>query len=83
MLNLFIKMPNHVYQIIIRGHLDNSWSEWFDGWIINYENDGNTVITSPSIDQVALFSMLKKMNDLNLTFISMQQIPNVFDVKSS
>lgn len=67
-------MPNQVYQIILKGHLDSNWSEWFDGWVIDHETTGNTTITSPPIDQVALFSVLKKMNDLNLTFISMHSI---------
>jgi hypothetical protein len=74
-------MPNQVYQIVIKGNLDTTWSEWFDGWMIDYENSGNTVITSPPIDQVALFSVLKKMNDLNLTFISMQRFQKIGDVK--
>jgi hypothetical protein len=76
-------MPNHVYKIVIKGHLDNTWSEWFGGWNLVNEHDGNTIITSPPIDQVALFSILKKMNDLNLAFISMQQVPNSVDVKRS
>jgi hypothetical protein len=74
-------MPNQVYQIVIKGNLDTTWSEWFDGWMIDYEGEGNTVITSPPIDQVALFSVLKKMNDLNLTFISMQRFQKIGDIK--
>jgi hypothetical protein len=73
-------MPNQVYQIVIKGNLDTTWSEWFDGWMIDHESNGNTIVTSPPIDQVALFSVLKKMNDLNLTFISMQRSQKISDI---
>ncbi len=71
---MYPQMPNQAYQIVLKGHLDNNWSEWFDGWKIDHEGNGDTVVTSPPIDQVALFSVLKKMNDLNFTFISMRVI---------
>ena len=39
--------PNQpiVYQIRIKGHLDQQWTDWFEGLTITLEDDGNTLLT--------------------------------------
>ena len=57
------------YQIRIKGHLDDSWSEWFDGMMITHEDD-TTLLTGTVTDQTALYGLLIKMRDLGLILIS-------------
>ena len=35
-----------VYQIKIKGHLGNQWSDWFDGLTITPDKEGNTLLTN-------------------------------------
>jgi len=59
-----------VYEIRVKGHLDQHWSAWFDGMTVNNEASGDTVISGPLVDQAALHSLLVKVYNLNLTLIS-------------
>ena len=63
-----------VYTIRVKGHLDQSWSEWFDWMTITNEANGDTAISGPVIDQAALHSLLVKVHNLNLTLISVLSI---------
>ena len=63
-----------VYQIRIKGHLGRQWKERFDGMTITQEEDGNTLLTGPLVDQAALFGLLKKVRDLGLPLVSINCI---------
>ena len=63
-----------IYQIKIKGHLDLRWSEWFDGLTISHEPNGETTLSGPVMDQPALFGLLLKIRDLNLTLLSLNRI---------
>lgn len=67
-------MPSQRYQFRVKGHLDASWSEWFDGSEIALAGDGTTLLTSVIADQSALHGLLARIRDLNLTLLSLQQI---------
>ena len=60
----------YVYQIRIRGHLSDQWTNWFEGLTITLEEDGDTLLTGPIVDQLALFGLLKKVRDLGLPLVS-------------
>ncbi len=62
------------YQIKIKGHLDPRWSEWFDELTITHQPNGATLLTGPVMDQSALFGLLLKIHDLNLTLLSLNRI---------
>jgi len=64
--------PNQpaVYQIRIKGYLGPKWIDWFEGLVITLEEDGNTLLTGPVIDQAALHGLLKKVRDLGMPLIS-------------
>ena len=62
------------YQIKIKGHLDPRWSEWLDGLTITHEANGETTLFGPVVDQPALFGLLLKIRDLNLTLLSLNRI---------
>ena len=62
------------YQIRIKGHLDNQWADWFEGLTITREEDGNTLLTGPIVDQSALYGLLKKVRDLGMTLVSVNGV---------
>ncbi len=61
------------YQIRIEGHLENL-TEWVDGLSIKLEDDGNTMLTGPIVDQAALYGLLKKIHDLGIPLVSVASI---------
>jgi hypothetical protein len=66
------------YQIRVKGHLDDKWSDWFEGLTITLEADGETLLSGPVTDQAALHGLLKKIGNLGLTLLSVNRVePNV------
>jgi len=59
-----------IYQVRIKGHLGQEWASWFEGLTITLEEDGNTLLTGPVVDQAALHGLLKKARDLGLPLVS-------------
>jgi hypothetical protein len=59
-----------VYQIRIKGHLGRHWTDWFEGLAITLEDNGETLLTGPVVDQAALHGLLKKVRDLGLPLLS-------------
>lgn len=62
------------YEIEIEGHLDDRWQAWFEGFTISRTVNGRTVLTGPIRDQAALYGVLKKINNLGLTLISVNPV---------
>ncbi|GAC1350357.1 MAG: hypothetical protein NVSMB27_32100 [Ktedonobacteraceae bacterium] len=65
---------HEVYQIIIKGHLDPEWSDWFDGLTITMVDNGETILSGPIVDQTALHGVLIKIRDLGLPLLSLVRI---------
>ena len=63
-----------IYQIRVKGHLSPQWMDWFDGLTITLEEDGNTRLTGPVVDQSALHGLLKKVRDLGLPLLSINSV---------
>jgi hypothetical protein len=67
-------MMTHFYEIRIAGHLDAHWADWFDGMSITLEEDGATLLSGPVPDQPALHGLLRKVRDLGLPLVSVNEI---------
>ena len=59
-----------VYQIRIEGHLGPKWTAWFGDVSITLEDNGETLLTGPVVDQAALHGLLRKIRDLGMPLIS-------------
>ncbi len=59
-----------VYQIRIKGYLGSQWTDWFGGLVITLEDNGDTLLTGPVVDQAALHGILKKVRDLGIPLVS-------------
>ena len=69
-----------IYQIRIKGHLGPKWADWFNGLTITHEEDGNTLLAGPVVDDAALHGLLKKVRDLGMPLISVITVtPNQAD----
>jgi hypothetical protein len=63
-----------LYEIRIKGHLDNRWADWFDGLTITLEDNGETLLTGPVVDQAALHGLLRKVRDLGMPLLSVTRV---------
>ncbi len=63
-----------VYQIRIKGHLGPRWTDWFGGMTITLEDNGDTLLTGPVVDQAALHGLLRRVRDLGLPLISVTRV---------
>ena len=72
-------MANHldqpmVYQIRIEGHLGPKWTAWFGDVSITLEDNGETLLTGPVVDQAALHGLLRKVRDLGMPLVSVEHV---------
>ena len=58
------------YEVRIKGHLDARWAEAFEGLTITLEEDGNTLLFGPEIDEAALHRLLRNVRDFGMTLLS-------------
>jgi len=63
-----------LYEVRVRGYLDACWANRFEGLTITLEEDGNSLLTGPVIDQAALHGLLKKVRDLGMPLISVSPL---------
>ena len=66
-----------IYQIRIKGHLGHKWTDWFEGLTITLEENGETLLTGPVVDQAALHGLLKKVRDLGMPLLSVNRAESV------
>jgi hypothetical protein len=65
------RLPDqHHYQIRLKGHIDDRWSDWFDGMTVSQRPGGTTLLSGPVADQAALHGLLGKINNLGLPLLS-------------
>jgi hypothetical protein len=63
-----------VYQIRIKGHLGREWTDWFGCLTLTLEDNGDTLLTGPVVDQAALHGLLRKVRDLGVPLLSVNRV---------
>ncbi len=63
-----------LYEIRLKGHLDSRWADHFDGLSITLEDNGETLLSGPVIDQAALHGVLRKVRDLGTPLLSVIRV---------
>jgi hypothetical protein len=63
-----------IYQIRIKGHLGQQWMDWFAGLTITLEENGDTLLTGPVVDQPALHGLLKRVRDLGMPLLTVNRL---------
>jgi dihydroorotate dehydrogenase len=58
------------YEIRVKGHLKDHWSEWFDGLKITNLENGEALLSGEIVDQAALHGVLAKVRDLGLPLVA-------------
>lgn len=66
--------PSNIYEIRVKGFLEEEWGDWFDGMSITHVEEGETTLTGPVVDQPALFGLLFKVSSLNLALLSVNVV---------
>jgi hypothetical protein len=62
------------YEIRLKGHLDARWMDWFENMSFTHASDGTTILSGPVVDQAALYGLLRKVRDLGLPLIAVNQV---------
>jgi hypothetical protein len=63
-----------LYEIRIKGHLDDRWATWFVGLTLTREDNGETLLSGPVVDQAALHGLLRKVRDLGMPLLSVIRV---------
>ena len=72
------------YEIRLKGHLEARWVKWFNGLAIKLEDNGDTLLTGPVVDQAALHGLLKRVRDLGLPLLSVNSVePDAEEVRKT
>jgi hypothetical protein len=66
-----------VYQIRLKGQLDARWTDWFGGMAVDLTEEGDTLLTGPVADQAALHGLLRKVRDIGVPLVSVNEIHHV------
>ncbi len=67
-----------LYQIRLKGHLNDRWADWFGGVTVTLEENGNTLLTCLVVDQAALHGLLKRVRDLGMPLLSVNFVSPEF-----
>ena len=62
------------YEIIVKEPIDSTWSEWLDDFEITSTEGRATRISGQVSDQTALYGLLNRLRDLNLTLLDVRRL---------
>lgn len=56
--------------IKIKGKVDESWEEWFEGFQLVHQEPDETILTGLVVDQAAFYGLIGKLRDLGLEVLA-------------
>lgn len=62
------------FEIRVKGHLDESWSDWLEGLEVKLLENGEMILFGHIRDQAALMGILNKLYGLNLALLSVSKV---------
>jgi hypothetical protein len=62
------------FEIRVKGHLDESWSDWLEGLEVKLFDNGEMILSGYIADQAALMGILNKLYGLNLNLLSLNEV---------
>ena len=72
-----------IYQILVKGLLDECWSDSLSGFTIIHHPDDISVLVGEVRDQAALFGVLLKIRDIGIPLLKVEQMNDMPDLPSS
>jgi len=63
-----------LYHIRVKSSLDPKWADWFDGFVLTFPSNDETLLSGRVADQAALHGILNKINRLGLFLILVAQV---------
>ena len=63
----------NIYHIRVKGHLDEKWADWFEGFVMVTRDNGETLLTGAVVDQAALQGVLSRIHSLGLPLLLVAQ----------
>jgi hypothetical protein len=61
------------YELRVKGHLDDRWSDSLGGLAVQRQPDGTTLLIGSVVDQAALHGLISRIRDLGLPLLSVQR----------
>jgi len=65
--------PGDSYEIRLQEGLDDCWASWFEGLELTHEPEGETCLFGKLPDQAALLGVLRKIQEIGLTLLSVRR----------
>ncbi|HKI04416.1 MAG TPA: hypothetical protein VKK31_20730 [Thermoanaerobaculia bacterium] len=65
--------PEDCYEIRLQECLDDCWASWFEGMELTKEPEGETCLFGKLPDQAALLGVLRKVQEIGLTLLSVRR----------
>jgi hypothetical protein len=62
-----------IYELRVKGHLDDRWSDWLGDLAMQRQEDGTTMLVGPVVDQAALHGVINRIRDLGLPLLSVKR----------
>ncbi len=71
------RLKKHAMQIVtirIKGEIDESWSECFEGFELEHYETNETLLTGLVEDQAAFYGLIGKLRDLGLQLLEVNSV---------
>jgi hypothetical protein len=68
-----------IVSIRIEGEMDDSWSEWFEGFTLSHSGVNETILTGLVEDQAAFYGLIGKLRDLGVKILEVNSVEQAGD----